>query len=130
MKVKFVNTMVYARDFEKVLEWYQKALSLDIIFENREDYHYAELGQNKQVFVGIASATEMKHTPSPEKNNSTFLQIEVEDINTFFKRIKETGGTISFGVNIDVKSGLKYGEIKDVEQNQIWVIEWIKPKQS
>lgn len=46
MKVKFVNTMVYARDFEKVLEWCQKALSLDKYIELKTEIQRDHLVDN------------------------------------------------------------------------------------
>lgn len=123
MKLKFLNVMVFAKDYQKQVDWYIRALGMEKVMETSEDYHYTELAKNGQVMLGFTPAEEIGHKPNIPRNNSTILQLEVGDIHGFFKHVEKEGGSIRFGVSVDAKSGLKYGAINDPEDNEIWVIE-------
>lgn len=65
----------------------------------------------------------MEHTPNKTKNNSSLMQIQVSDIKTLFKTIKEKEGKILFGPSGDEKHGFLYGAFDDKEGNQVWFFE-------
>jgi len=123
MKVKFHNVIVFAENYESLINWYQKALGLTITMQNIGDYNYTELGFDSEIIVGITPATEMEHTPSAKRNNSTILQIATTDIEALFNKVKAENGKILFGINVEEKANFKYGGIADLEGNQIWVFE-------
>lgn len=123
MKVQLFNTVVQANDYNATIDWYQKVFGLDILSKEEEDYHYVDLGIGDHVIVGIAMATEMDHTPSSPRNNSTLMQLKVEGIEEIFEAVKAHGGTILFGPSYSEKYEMHYGAVADLEGNQIWMIQ-------
>lgn len=122
MKTKLLNAVMTVNDYEGTIEWYQSIFDLDIIHQDSGAYHYTELGQNGQNIVGIAKADEMDHKPTNPKNNSCVLQVQVEDIEELYERVKKAQTEIRFGPSKEEKSNFAYGAISDPEGNEIWII--------
>jgi len=118
-----MNVVVFANDYEELVNWYKDAFGLEVITKEEGTYTYTELGSDSQVIVGITPASEVEHTASSPRNNSVVMQVAVSDITTLFKSMKKMNGKILFGPSSDEKYTFKYGVIADIEGNQIWVIE-------
>ena len=123
MDIKLINTVILAEDYAPLVDFYIKALELDVKLKHEEGYHYTDLAKDGQLIVGIAPATEMKHIPTKPRNNSAFLQISTDDIHTLFSRVKENGGSILFGPAVDKNEGFTFGGFTDPEGNHVWVME-------
>lgn len=123
MKLKLLNVVILADDYQKLVDWYINALGLELQEEWTEDYHYAELSYDKQLVVGITPATEMEHKLTHPRNNAMILQLVVSDIHAFYLRIKKHKGKVLFEVNFDKKEEFYYGAVADIEGNEIWVIQ-------
>ena len=123
MKLKLLNVVILAENYQKLMDWYINALGLELQQEWTEDYHYAELAYDGHLVVGITPAKEMGMKPPQPRNNATMIQLVVSDIKAFMERIEKHGGTIVFGPEVDAKEGFSYGAVNDIEGNQIWVIQ-------
>gem|GEM_PF-1299849 len=120
MSIKLLNVVHLAEDFESLLQWYKDALDLEVIYEEKGEYHYTELGYDKKVIVGIAIAKEMEHVPTNPRNNTSIMQLSVSDINATFNQIKAHGGKVLFGPSYEEQNKFYYGGVTDIEGNQIW----------
>ncbi len=123
MKLKLMNVVILANDYQKMVDWYINALGLSLQQEWTADYHYAELVYEGQLVVGITPAKEMKMFPPTPRNNAAIIQLEVSDIKAFYKRIEKNGGVIVFGPSYDEKEKFYFGAVNDIEGNQIWIIQ-------
>ena len=125
MKLRLLNVVILPEDYPKLVDWYIKALGLEIQEEWTANYHYAELSYDKQLVVGITPAKEMDMTPPKPRNNAAIMQLVVSDIQAFFKRLEAHGGTLVFGPSFEESEGFYYGAVNDIEGNQIWVVQGI-----
>lgn len=123
MKLKLMNVVILANNYQKMVDWYINALGLEMIQEWTTDYHYAELAYESQLVVGITPAKEIDISPPSPRNNATIIQLEVSDIKAFYERIKKNGGVIVFGPSYEEKEKFYFGAVNDIEGNQIWVIQ-------
>ena len=123
MEIKLLNVVMLAEKYQELVDWYQDALGFEIVLKEKGEYHYTELGFNKKSIIGLTPAKEVEHSPTKTRNNSAVLQIQVSDIHSLFKNVKEKSGKILFGPSGDEKYGFLYGAFSDIEGNQIWVIE-------
>lgn len=123
MEIKLLNIVLFAENYQELVKWYQDALGFELVLKEEGEYHYTELGFNKKSIIGLTPAIEVEHTPNKIRNNSAVLQIQVSDIHSLFKNVKEKGGKILFGPSADEKYGFLYGAFADIEGNQVWVIE-------
>lgn len=126
MDLKLLNIVVFAEDFGQLVQWYMDALNLEIIYEERGEYSYTELGYDQQIVVGITPAKEMEHVPTKPRNNSAIMQLSVSDIKATFKQIEEQGGSILFGPTFEERNKFYFGGATDTEGNQIWFIQEAK----
>lgn len=123
MSLKLLNVVVFAENFNELVQWYKEALNLEVIYEEQGEYRYTELGYDKEVVVGITPAEEMEHFPTKPRNNTTIMQLSVSNIKAIFKQIEEQGGRILFGPLYEEQHKFYYGGVSDIEGNQIWFIE-------
>ncbi|NNC95694.1 MAG: hypothetical protein HKN92_09040 [Chitinophagales bacterium] len=123
MRLKLLNIVVFAENYEELLKWYQDTFKLEILLKEDGEYHYTELGNENQVIVGITPAKEINHQPENPRNNSTILQVEVSDIQELFKNVVDNGGKVIFGPSLEEQHKFYYGGVTDIEGNQIWIIE-------
>ncbi len=123
MDIQLINTVILAENYDKLVKWYKETMELDIKLQVDKDYHYTDLAKNNKLIVGICPASEMKHNPTAPRNNSTVLQISVDDIESLLHKVAENGGSIIFGPAVDKNDGFKYGGFRDPEGNDVWVME-------
>ena len=123
MDIRLINTVILANDYWALVEWYKKTLDLEVKLEADKDYHYTDLAKNGQLIVGICPASEMGHSPTTPRNNSTLLQISTDDIHALFAKVKENSGAVQFGPSVDKNDGFTFGSFLDPEGNPVWVME-------
>lgn len=123
MRVRLLNTVLLASDFEKLVNWYKKTLGLEIGHSVSDDYHYAELTRESEFVIAVADAKEMGVNPDTTRNNTAIPQLAVSDVNAVLNNVAVNGGKILFGPSYDEKGKFHYGGFKDTEGNQIWVAE-------
>jgi len=121
--MKLLNVVLFAENYQALIDWYKDVLALEVIQEESGEYSYAELGIDKQLILGITPAKEVNHVASSPRNNSSVMQLEVAEIHSLFNRVKEKSGEFLFGPTADEKYGFLYGAISDIEGNQIWIVE-------
>ena len=127
MKTQPITTILLAENYEKLVDWYQKALDLEIKLQVSKDYHYTDLAQGGKLIVGICPAKEMGVTLQSPRNNSMILHVSVSDnIEALFKKVEELGGTVTSGPSVDRNEGFRFGSFEDPEGNPVWVIENFK----
>ena len=122
MKLELMNTVLMAEDYAKMRDWYIAALDLELKQEWTDDYHYAELVRNGRHVIGIADTAEMKVEPCTPRRNSTVMQLQVDDIDALFARVREHGGDVK-GPQTEEKENFRYGGFADPEGNSVWVVE-------
>ncbi len=123
MKTTLHNIVILAENYPALVEWYKKVFHLDVLLEEASSYHYTELGQDKKVIVGLTPAKEVEHTPTPKRNNSALLQVSTSDIAAVNQNVATYGGEVIFGPRKDEEYDFQYGAIRDIEGNEIWLVE-------
>jgi len=126
MKTQPITTILLAEDYENLVDWYIKALELEIKLQTSKDYHYTDLAQGGKLVVGICPAAEMSVALQSPRNNSMILHVSVSDIEALFKKVVELGGKVTAGPSVDRNEGFKFGAFEDPEGNPVWVIENFK----
>ena len=122
MKLRLLNAVIMAEDYEKLRDWWIEVVGLELRQEWSEDYHYAELVHDGKFVVGIASASEMKCDPPTPRANAVVAQLQVGDVKAFLAQIKERGGDVPFGPSFDEKEKFWFGGFADGEGNPVWVV--------
>lgn len=123
MDIELLNVVVFAENYDELVKWYSDTFGLEVILEEKEGFHYTELGYNGKNIVGITPASEMKHTHTDPRNNSMVLQISTTDIFALFESVEKNKGIILFKPAIEKKYNFYYGGVADIEGNQIWIID-------
>jgi len=122
LRLELLNTVVLAEDYARLRDWYIQALDLELQKEWTEDYHYAELVREGKYVVGVAAANEMRVAPHHPRNNTSVMQLQTDDIEALFARVKEQGGEIH-GPSYEAKEKFHYGSFRDPEGNEVWVVQ-------
>lgn len=117
------ETVIFANDFKKTIDWYQRVLGFKIKTLYEEDYHYCNLENETGIRIGIADSQEMSIQTHDRKNNTVILQVQVSDVKTFFNYLQDREGKITFGPSFDKKGEFWYGGFEDVEGNPWWVVD-------
>lgn len=117
------ESVIFAEDFDALVNWYKTVLGFAIKRLTKEDYHYCLLENDAGIRLGIAHAQEMGITPSERHNNSIVLQFQVSDVPEFFTYLSEKAGGVTFGPNFDKKDGFWFGGFHDLEGNPFWVVD-------
>jgi predicted enzyme related to lactoylglutathione lyase len=123
MRIRLLNTVLLASDFEKLLSWYKQTFELQIGHSVSGEYHYAELNKDSNFVIAIADAKEMGANPDAVKNNTAIPQLAVSDVSAGLESAANNGGKVLFGPSYDEKGKFYYGGFKDIEDNQIWIVE-------
>ena len=123
MKLYAMESVIFAENFDALVEWYQRVLGFRVMQLYEDEYHYCVLENETGIKIGIASAIEMSVTPGDRKNNTVVLQFQVEDVPRFFEYLQEHGGKISFGPSFDKKDHFWYGGFTDIEGNPFWLVD-------
>jgi len=122
LRLELLNTVVLAEDYARLRDWYIHALELELRKEWTEDYRYAELVRDGKYVVGIAAANEMRVEPYHPRRNTAVMQLQTDDIETLFVRVKEQGGEVH-GPSYEAKEKFHYGSFRDPEGNEVWVVQ-------
>lgn len=123
MKIKLLNVVLLASDYEKLISWYMQTFELQIGHSVSDEYHYTELTKDSKFVIAIADAKEMGVNPDIVKNNTAIPQLAVSDVSALLKSAENNSGKILFGPAYDEIGKFYYGGFKDIEGNQIWIIE-------
>lgn len=123
MKLSPRETVIFAEDFKKMIQWYQDVLGFNITNLLEEDYHYCNMENEAGIRIGIAQAKEMAVETLNRKNNSVILQVTVEDVKIFFEHLNRFGSKVTFGPSFDKKGNFWYGGFEDLEGNPWWVVD-------
>jgi uncharacterized glyoxalase superfamily protein PhnB len=117
------ETVIFANDFKKMIDWYQRVLGFKIKTLYEEDYHYCNLENETGIRIGIADSQEMSIQTHDRKNNTVILQVQVSDVKIFLNYLQDREGKITFGPSFDKKGEFWYGGFEDVEGNPWWVVD-------
>jgi predicted enzyme related to lactoylglutathione lyase len=122
MKLRLLNAVILAQDYEKMRDWWIEVVGLQLKQEWTDKYHYAELAVDGRFVVGIASAEEMGAKPSTPRANGVVPQLQVDDVKAFLAQIQERGGDVPLGPSFDADEKFWFGGFSDVEGNPVWVV--------
>ena len=122
MTVRLLNAVLLAEDFARLRDWWIEVVGLELLQEWSDTYHYAELGKDGHIVVGIADAKEMDAAPPTPRANAVVTQLKVEDVKVFLARVAEKGGKVTFGPSFEEGEGFWYGGFEDGEGNAVWVV--------
>ena len=123
MKLQARESVIFAEDFQAMIEWYQEVLGFKVSRLFTEDYHYCNLETETGIQIGIAPAEEVGVQPGGRRNNTIVLQFQVADVERFFAYLKAQGAEIAFGPSFDEKGQFWYGGFYDLEGNPFWVVD-------
>ena len=122
MSMHLLNAVVLAEDYERLRDWWVEVVGLQLLQEWTDAYHYAELGHDGRLVVGIADAREMDATLPTPRANAVIVQLRVADVRGFLARIQGRGAKVSFGPSFEEGEGFWYGGFEDGEGNAVWVV--------
>ena len=120
--LRLLNTVLLAEDYERLRDWWIEVVGLEVLQEWTDAYHYAELGADGHLIVGIADAKEMETVLPTPRANAAIAQLRVPDVQAFFADLKEKGADIQFGPSFEEGEGFWYGGFSDGEGNAVWVV--------
>ena len=123
MKIQARESVIFANDFYKLVEWYKTILGFKVTHLVEDDYHYSYLENEVGIQLGIADAQEMGVTPGQRTNNTVVLQFQVGDVQAFFDHLQANQGQVTFGPSYDKKDGFWFGGFQDIEGNPVWVVD-------
>ena len=120
--LRLLNGVVLAEDFERLRDWWIEVVGLEPLQQWSDAYHYAELGSEGRLVVGIADAKEMETTLSTPRANAVIVQLRVDDVQSFLASIKDKGGKVTFGPSFEESEKFWFGGFEDGEGNAVWVV--------
>lgn len=119
---RLLNAVLLAEDYERLRDWWIDVVGLELLQEWSDGYHYAELGSEGHLIVGIADAKEMDTELPTPRANAAIAQLRVPDVQAFFAELERKGADIAFGPSFEEGEGFWYGGFRDGEGNAIWVV--------
>ena len=125
MEIKILprETVLVAKDYLSLINWYVDNLNFKIVYNNLE-IKYCSLATDSGIKIGIADMESLgNESYSKRIMNTVILQIATNDLEKLFKKIKKNGGSILFGPSYDEGDKYWYGSVTDIEGNEIWVID-------
>jgi predicted enzyme related to lactoylglutathione lyase len=109
--------VILARDFERLVAWYQTALDFQLT-KQFDELPYANLETEGGVAIGIGSAP-----PGITNGEATLIaQIETDDVAALLQRVLAAGG-LTHGPDRDAAAGFCFGSFRDPEGNSWWVVD-------
>lgn len=123
MKLKQVESVIFAEDFGKLIDWYVDVMGFEVEMRVETDYHYCVLKHPDGAQLGIADAREMSVPVGDRSSNSVVLQFQVPDVKVFFNHLSAQGGAVLFGPSFDKKDEFWFGGFSDLEGNPFWVVD-------
>ncbi|MDB4775652.1 MAG: VOC family protein [Phycisphaera sp. TMED9] len=111
------ETVILARDFDRLVTWYQTALDFRVI-KRFDELPYANLETTGGVAIGIGAAPpELAHADA-----TLIAQIETDDVAALLQRVLAAGGAAQ-GPERDSGAGFSFGSFRDPEGNSWWVVD-------
>jgi predicted enzyme related to lactoylglutathione lyase len=111
------ETVILARDFNRLVTWYQTALDFQLT-KQFDELPYANLETEGGVAIGIGAAP-----PDILNTDATVIaQIETDDVAALLQRVLAAGGMIQ-GPERDDGGGFCFGSFRDPEGNSWWVVD-------
>jgi uncharacterized glyoxalase superfamily protein PhnB len=120
---KQIEPVIFADNFHALIDWYVRILGFEISQLDEENHHYCKLHHKSGMFLGIADAKELAVTLVDRSNSAIVLQLQVPDVQSFFKYLETLESHIAFGPSFDSKCGFWYGGFHDLEGNSFWVVD-------
>jgi len=117
------ETVILADDTHKLVDWYINILGFKETARYEDNLFYSNLETESGIIIGIADIKELDVKKPNRQKNTVILQIEVEDVKTFLAYIKEQEGTVVYGPSFDEKGNYWCGSFRDIEGNEIWVVD-------
>lgn len=117
------ETVILAKDRERLIRWYRDLLGFRITAKYESEYHYYNMETQSGIKIGIGDLDEMSISPAEPRMNAVLLQIEVDDVRAFMADIDRSDGATVFGPSYNEEDGFWFGAINDPEGNQIWVVD-------
>ena len=111
------ETVILARDFERLVTWYQTALDFRVL-RRFDELPYANLETDGGVAIGIGAAP----PDIPSTDATVIAQIETDDVGVLLQRVLAAGGMIQ-GPERDTGGGFSFGSFRDPEGNNWWVVD-------
>jgi predicted enzyme related to lactoylglutathione lyase len=111
------ETVILARDFERLVTWYQTALDFRVL-RRFDELPYANLETAGGVAIGIGAAP----PDTPSTDATVIAQIETDDVGVLLQRVLSAGGMIQ-GPERDAGGGFSFGSFRDPEGNNWWVVD-------
>ncbi|MEM7032286.1 MAG: VOC family protein [Chloroflexota bacterium] len=123
MMLKPRETVIFAENFQALVDWYVRVLDFKVSRLVEDDYHYCNLENEAGIQIGIADAEEMGIKPIDRKHNTVVLQFQVDDVQALFDHLVVQGGQVAFGPSFDKEYEFWFGGFQDLEGNTIWVVD-------
>lgn len=125
MDARHLCTVVLARNYRKLVDWYRTTLRMKVRRVVTGGYDWTEL-ERPGLRIGIASAKQMGAALPRKRANAVVLHLVSKDVPGLLRRAKACGGKVPFGPTRNAKEGYCYGAFRDIEGNDVWVIdvEW------
>jgi predicted enzyme related to lactoylglutathione lyase len=117
------EAVILASSFAALVAWYRDVLGFTVRQLFEDAYHYGQLETASGLRIAIADAGEMGVEPADRARNTVVLQIEVDDVRTFFAHVEANGGAITAGPNHDPTADFWFGGVADPEGNPMWVVD-------
>ena len=115
--------VVLAQDFYALIEWYERVLGFQRVQLIDDAYRYAILEVPGKIRIGFGEAKQMGiEAPNPT-HGTVRLQWEVQPLEAFMEAFQAQSGTVVFGPSRDAADGYMYGAIRDIEGNEIWLVD-------
>ena len=119
--------VLLAQDFSALLGWYEAALGFSRVQVFDGAYRYALVQGPGGVRLGIAEAAPLGLRAPPPGGSAVRLQWEIENLPAFFDwfetQAEAHGGAVAFGPQRDAADGFVFGAIRDLEGNEIWLVD-------
>ncbi|GEM_PF-423810 len=126
MDARHLCTVVLARDYRRLVDWYRKALRMKPKLVVTDGFDWTELAR-PGLRIGFAPAKQMGVKLPRKRSNAVILHLISKDVRALLRDVKKCGARIAFGPSLNKEDGYWYGAFEDLEGNPIWVID-LEPK--
>ena len=125
--MRFMNPsrepVILATDFYALIEWYERMFGFTRLQLVDDRYRYAILEIAGKIRIGFGEAKPMGIQQPDPANGTVRLQWEVHPLDEFMAWFADNGGEVVFGPSVDAVDQYMYGAIRDLEGNEIWLVD-------
>lgn len=122
MDARYLCTVVLARNYPKLVDWYRKALQMKVRRVISKGYHWTEL-ERPGLRIGLAPGKQVSVSLPRKRANAVILHLVTRDVKGLLRRVKKHGARIAFGPAYSEDGKYWYGAFHDPEDNDVWVID-------